>query len=97
MDIDDFPFITYEQLLVLRLEIAERLTKQMSDEERFTFISEHIMNSLPLTQVECMSTVIKCGAEQLLDEVLKDILDKDYKETSEKLVDIRKREGLPPP
>jgi len=92
----DFPFITYEQLLVLRLEVAERLAKQMTEEDRFKYVSEHIMNSLPLTQTECMGTLIRVGAEELLDDVLKGILGENYKETLDKLIDLRRKEGLPP-
>ena len=93
----DFPFITYEQLLVLRLEVAERLAKQMTEEDRFKYVSEHIMNSLPLTQTECMGTLIRVGAEKLLDDVLRSILGENYKETADKLINSRRNEGLPHP
>jgi hypothetical protein len=97
MKIEDLPFITYEQLLVLRLEVGERLAKQMTEEERFKYVSEHIMNSLPLTQTECMGMIIRSGGEELLDKILKEILGENYEETAEKLSDLRRKEGLPPP
>lgn len=96
-DVNDFPFLTYEQLLVLRLEVAERLTKQMNEEERFKYISEHIMNSLPLEHIQCQAMLFRSGAGDLLDQVLKEILGENYKETAEKTSEIRKKEGLPPP
>jgi|LakMenE01Jun11ns_1017448.scaffolds.fasta_scaffold8085979_1 hypothetical protein len=95
-DVNDFPFLTYEQLLVLRLEIAERLTKAMTEEEKFNYISEHIMNNLPLTHIECQGILIRSGAGDLLDEVLKEILGEDYKTTVKKTSEIRRENGDPP-
>ena len=95
-DVNDFRFLTYEQLVVLRLEVAERLTKQMSEEEKFKCISDHIFNSLPLQHIECQAVLIRSGAGELLDEILKGILGEDYKNTAEKTSEIRKRDGLPP-
>ena len=95
-DVNDFPFLTYEQLAVLRLEVAERLTKQMSEEEKFKYISDHIFHSLPLEHIECQAILIKSGAGELLDEILKGILGEDYKNTAEKTSEIRRKEGLPP-
>lgn len=93
---NDFPFLTYEQLAVLRLEVAERLTKQMSEEERFKYISDHIFHSLPLGHIECQGTLIRAGAGDLLDEVLKEILGEDYKVTAKKTSEIRRENGDPP-
>ena len=95
-DVNDFPFLTYEQLLVLRLEIAERLTKAMTEEEKFNYISEQSMNNLPLTHIECQGILIRSGAGDLLDEVLKEILGEDYKTTVKKTSEIRRENGDPP-
>jgi len=95
-DVNDFPFLTYEQLLVLRLEIGERLAKQMSDEEKFKYISENIMNSLPLQHIECQAMLIRAGAGDILDQILKEILGEDYKLTAKKTSEIRRENGDPP-
>jgi hypothetical protein len=94
-DVNDFPFLTYEQLAVLRLEVAERLTKQMNEEEKFKFISDRIFHSLPLEHIECQGILIRSGAGELLDEVLKDILGEDYKVTAKKTSEIRRENGGP--
>jgi len=96
-DVNDFPFLTYEQLLVLRLEVAERLTKQMSEEEKFEFVKESTYHSLPLQHIEIQALLIRCGAGDLLDQVLKEILGEDYKQTAKKTSEIRKENGDPAP
>ena len=95
-NVNDFPFLTYEQLAVLRLEVAERLTKQMSEEEKFKYISDHIFHNLPLEHIECQGVLIRSGAGELLDEILKGILGEDYKKTAPKTSELRAKEGLPP-
>ena len=94
---NDFPFLTYEQLAVLRLEVAERLTKQMSEEEKFEFVKESTLKSLPMHHIEIQALLIRCGAGDLLDQVLKEILGEDYKQTSKKTSEIRRENGDPPP
>jgi hypothetical protein len=41
--------------------------------------------------------LIRCGAGDLLDQVLKEILGEDYKQTAKKTSEIRKENGDPPP
>jgi hypothetical protein len=93
---NNFPFLTYEQLAVLRLEVAEKLTQQMSDDERFKYISDHIFHSLPLEHIELQGTLIRAGAGELLDQILKEILGEDYKITAKKTSEIRRENGDPP-